>query len=346
MNRVVLEDIDDILTCSIDWSKFANSTVMITGANGMLARYMVLTLIRLNDLKHLRCSIIAVVRSIAKAKVKFEEYFARPDLIFIEQDVCEEIKLNSKIDFIVHAASQASPKYYSIDPVGTLNANVIGLHNLLKLGARHSVKSFLFFSSSEVYGLPFKELEAVKETDYGYIDINNIRSCYAESKRLGETMCSSWSYQFKLPVKMVRPFHTYGPGMDLNDGRVFADFISDILNFNDITLKSKGDATRCFCYITDAVKAYFIVLLNGVTGEAYNIGNPKEEISILELAKLLLGIFPERNLKLNHIYLQRVEYLASPVKKITPDISKIRCLNWQPIVSIKDGFTKTILSYT
>ena len=156
------------------------------------------------------------------------------------QDVCEPVALDEPIHFIVHAASQASPKYYGTDPVGTLSANVLGTYHLLNLAATHRVEAFLFFSSGEVYGQVAPERIPIRETDYGYLDPTDVRSCYGESKRMGETMCVAWAHQFGVPAKIVRPFHTYGPGMRLDDGRVFADFVADIVHDRDIVLKSDG----------------------------------------------------------------------------------------------------------
>ena len=157
------------------------------------------------------------------------QYEYSEQLKFLVQDVCEKIIIDSKIDFIIHAASQASPKFYGKDPVGTINANVIGTINLLELAKRNKVEKFLYFSSSEVYGNLNEEDIPTKEDKFGSIDPCNVRSCYSEGKRAGETICISWKHQYSIPVVIVRPFHTYGPGMDLNDGRVYADFIKNIV---------------------------------------------------------------------------------------------------------------------
>jgi len=152
-------------------------------------------------------------------------------------------------------------------------------------------------------------------------------------------------HQFNIPVKIVRPFHTYGPGMDLNDGRVYADFISDIVHNRNIEMKSDGHAMRAFCYISDATVSFITVLLNGINGEAYNAGNPGQEISILDLAEKLVEMFPEK--KLNVIVQENTNsgYLRSNVSRVCPDIAKISLLGWKPVISIETGFRKTIMSY-
>jgi nucleoside-diphosphate-sugar epimerase len=185
----------------------------------------------------------------------------------------------------------------------------------------------------------------LNETGYGYLDPMNLRACYAESKRMAENMCVAWSHQHGVPVKIVRPFHTYGPGMRLDDGRVFADFVSDIVHRRDITLTSDGSAKRVFCYLADATAGFFTVLLKGRDREAYNIGNDREEVSILHLAQTLAGLFPERGISVRHGSAAGGAYMPSPVSRSCPDISKARALGWEPRYSIRDGFERTIRSY-
>ena len=224
--------------------------------------------------------------------------------------------------------------------------NVIGTHNLLNLAKDKKVKGFLFFSSSEIYGQVDSSKMPIKEDTYGLIDPMDTRSCYAESKRMGETMCVSWFHQHGVPVKIIRPFHTYGPGMRLDDGRVYADFISDIVNNRDIVMKSDGSAIRAFCYVADAVTGFFTVLLKGEVGHAYNISNDRCGISILDLANKLISLFPEKKLKIKSLKsVGNKNYLQSKVSRTSPDISKVRNLGWYPDVSIEQGFKRTIRSF-
>jgi len=175
----------------------------------------------------------------------------------------------------------------------------------------------------------------------------SVRSCYAESKRAGETMCVCWQHQYGVPAKIVRPFHTYGPGMRPDDGRVFADFVSDVVNARDIQMKSDGAARRTYCYVADATSAFFAVLLNGQSGQAYNVGNPDAEVSVLELARILVGLDPKKGLRV--VRRSRPpgdEYVPSAVQRVRPDISKVRALGWAPTTGIEEGFGRTIRSFT
>ena len=345
-NRIIQDDLAFIAGVELPWEQLAGKTVLVTGANGFLPSYMVKTLLYLNAHKNLDIRIVALVRSKKKAMERFGDYVKMGRLTLIVQDVCDPITCNSDVDYIVHAASQASPKYFGADPVGTLSANVLGTYNLLELAREKNVTGFLYFSSGEVYGEVSEDKIPTKEDDYGYVDPTNVRSCYAESKRMGENMCISWHHQYGIPAKIVRPFHTYGPGMSFSDGRVFADFVSDVVNESDIVMKSDGSAIRTFCYLADAVSGFFTVLLKGQSGQAYNVSNDKGEISIIDLAETIISLFPERSIKVikkKDAYLKG--YLKSGITRTRPDIGKICSLGWQPQYSIRNGFKRTIRSY-
>ena len=346
-NIIIQEDLRAIYNSDIEWSKFFNTTILITGANGFLPAYLVESLLYLNyiDAEN-NVKVICLVRSLENAKSRFIDYKEGDNLEFIVQDVSDSMKLTKKVDYIVHAASQASPKFYGVDPVGTLKANVLGTINLLEFAKNNDIKSFLYFSSGEVYGELDSGQIPIKEDTFGYINPTNVRSCYAESKRMGENICVSFYHQYGIPTKIARPFHTYGPRMKLDDGRVYADFVSDILKEQDICMHSDGSATRAFCYLTDATLAFFKILLDGEDGEAYNVGNPNEEHSIVELAEKLVNIYPEKGLKvIRQINNENNDYLKSPLTRNSPDIIKIKSLKWSPLVSINEGFKRTIESY-
>ena len=349
MNTVVSEDLASIVSAKgIDWSFFKGKTVLITGANGFLPAYMVKTLLHLNQTMFgpdERVKVIALIRNREKGAARFAEQLRLPHFSLIVQDVIVPINIERQVDIIIHAASQASPKYYSSDPVGTMLANVLGTHSVLEL-ARRNQATVLYFSSGEVYGIPSKPGAAISEHDFGYIDISNVRACYSEGKRAGETMCISYSHQYGIPVKIVRPFHTYGPGMALDDGRVFADFVADIVHNRNIVMKSAGQAIRSFCYLTDATIGFFSVLVNGENASAYNVANPRESISIIDLAQIMADLFPERGLSVVRGGAPSSnEYLPSAVKECTPDISRLEKLGWSPKMTLADGFRRTVLSF-
>ncbi|MFM2360976.1 MAG: hypothetical protein RLY16_2969 [Bacteroidota bacterium] len=343
-NAIVLADLEQIVAADLPWQQFYNKTVLVTGANGFLPAYMVKTLLWLNHKQNANIKVIGLVRNIEKAKLKFKDYLQDAHLELWHTNIDAPLSHPDNIDFIIHAASQASPKYYGVDPIGTLSANVLGTYHLLELAATKKVERFLYFSSSEVYGA-LAASDSIAESSYGAIDPTQVRSCYAESKRMGETLCVSFMAQKQVPVVMARPFHTYGPGLSLDDGRVFADFVANIIKREDIVMNSDGSAVRSFCYLADATIGFFTVLLNGKAGEAYNVGNPAGAISIKELATLLVNLYPQLNLKAVFKTVDPSQYLTSTFNKLCPDISKINALGWEPTTSVADGFKKTIDSF-
>lgn len=347
-NPIIQEDVAQIVAQDLPWDRFSGKSVLVSGANGFLPAYMVETLLYANEVKaSTNCKVIALVRNAAKAEARFAHLLGRPDFSLLVQDVCSPIAPAGKVNMIIHAASQASPKYYGKDPVGTLSANTLGTHNLLSLAREHGVEDFLYFSSGDVYGRSPNPEIPTREDGYGPLDPTDVRSCYGESKRLAETMCVAWSHQYQIPVKMVRPSHTYGPGMSLDDGRVFADFVANVVRRQDILIKSRGTARRPFCYLADATRGYFTVLLKGENRQPYNVGYEECDLSVAELATLLTGLFPERNLTV-HFEAQSMQqqgYIQSTVERASLDTSKLRALGWLPTTSPEDGFRRTVLSY-
>jgi nucleoside-diphosphate-sugar epimerase len=347
MHPIVKEDLEYITSVEIPWEVLEGKNILITGANGFLPAYMIETILFLNDHRFKnKAKIFALARNKARALARFSGYGRRKDLAFIIQDVCAPLKIAKRMDFVIHAASQASPKFYGVDPVGTILANTVGTANLLTLAVKHKSEGFMFFSSGEVYGEVRSEQMPIKEDFYGFVDPGLVRSCYAEGKRAGENMCVSWSQQYGVPVKIIRPFHTYGPGMRLDDGRVFADFVADVVKGRDIVMKSDGSAVRAFCYLADAISGFFTVLLKGSLAQAYNVGNDQGQTSIAELAKILVGILPDKHLKIIREDNKFVSgYLKSNISINVPDTGKIRQLGWKPFYSVKEGFSRTIRSF-
>ena len=344
-NPIILEDLAEIVSAPLPWQQLAGTTILVTGAGGFLPAYLVETLLYLND--HILSSpakIVAIVRNQARAEERFRAYLCRADLDISVQDISAPLQYADPFQFIIHAASQASPVYYSTDPVGTLSANVLGAFHLLSAArTQPDMRGFLYFSSGEVYGNVTHGQKPTAEHDFGITDCTELRACYGESKRMAENMCVSWAHQYKVPARIVRPFHTYGPGMRLDDGRVFADFVRDLLSGGPIVLQSEGLARRTFCYLADATLGFFTVLLAGADGEAYNVSNPAGECSIAELADRLAAEFStsvDRRFRPSES-----TYVTSTIQSTVPDIQKLQALGWNPHRGIEDGFRRTVESY-
>ena len=341
---IVTEDLENMATRDVPWDDLKGVTILISGAYGFLLAYIVELLLYLNESRSFGLKVIAEGRSEEKAKKRFAHYWDREDFVFLQQDVCDPVEYEGPIHYIIHGASWASPKYYGLDPVGVLKPNILGTYQLLELARAKDVKGFLFFSSAETYGQA--EVIPTPETYRGSVDITAVRSCYAESKRMGETMCVAWLHNYGIPSTMLRIFHTYGPGMALDDGRVFADFVANIVESRDIEMKSDGSAMRAYCYLADAVIGMLLTLLKGKPGEAYNMGNDEQESTVLELAEMLVDLFPERKLKVIRAEQDRKGYLETKVNRACPATEKIRSqLGWTTDYDIREGFRRTVLSY-
>lgn len=323
-----------------------NHSVLISGASGFIGSHIVNTLLYLNKTYSAKISVIALIRDKNKAHEKFIDNLDDPLFHIQVQDVCEPFTIEKNIDFIIHAASHASPRYYLVDPVGTIKPNVLGTINVLEIAKEKQVSSFLYISSGEIYGTFADDTKPISESDSGFIDPLNVRSCYAESKRMGENICASYFHQFAVPIKIVRPFHVYGPGMAMDDGRVQADFVSNVVAGEDIVMKSDGKNYRTFCYISDAVRAFFTVLLKGKNGEAYNVGNDTAEIQISKLASLLANRISGGKIRVIRKDREKSEhYRESPIERCRPNIEKMKSLGWKPRYSLEEGFRRTIESY-
>ena len=347
MNSIVQDDIKRMVREPLPWECFEGANVLVTGAAGFLPAYMVETLMFLNQFVLSRpAKVTALVRNEARAIKRFADYSGRDDLRIFVQNVSDPLGVSTRFDYIIHAASNASPTAYLADPAGTLSANVLGTYHLLNTAALDKVcKGFLFFSSGEVYGAVTERSAPLTEQEGGYLDPTDVRACYGESKRVGETMCASWARQYGVPTRIVRPGHTYGPGMRLDDGRVYADFVRDILNGGPITMLSDGSARRPFCYLADATVAFFTVLLKGEVGQAYNVVNPAAECSIADLAERLAALYKNEG-----IYVVRKErpalgYVPRSDEGTQVSVEKVRSLGWQATTTIEEGFRRTVDSY-
>lgn len=347
LNLIISEDLARASSANLPWDYFKNKVILISGGAGFLAAYLVKTLLVASRRRNLNIRVVCVVRDPESIKIRLSKCVNDKGFTFVVHDISKPLPDNfPRADFIIHSASQASPKYYGVDPVGTLTVNSTGTMYLLDHAVKCGADRFLFFSSGEVYGVPHDSSQSVGEQDYGFLDPMNVRSCYAESKRIGETMCVAWAQQHGLHTSVVRPFHTYGPGMALDDGRVFADFVADVVAKRDIILKSDGLALRPFCYIADATIGFLTVLLKGDKAQAYNVANPDAEISIGNLAVEVAGLFPERGINTRYeVPVDSAAYLRSPINRSRPSIEKIKNLGWFPTTGVHDGFRRTIQSF-
>ncbi len=321
----------------------SGKTVLITGARGFLGRYFIEIFKQLND-RHLSSPIhvIAVDNLITSGKYA-EKSIDDSNIRFIEHDVIKPFFFDKEVHYVIHAAGIASPQYYQKYPLETLEVAISGTKNMLQLAKQKNAK-FTFFSSSEIYGDPDPQNIPTKEEYRGNVSSLGPRACYDESKRVGETLCYIFNQQFGVKTNIVRPFNFYGPGMQEKDFRVLPNFASRIKAKRSLKIYGHGKQTRTFCYITDALTGLFQVILKGLPNEAYNIGNPQPEISMIHLAEMINKV---RDYKIPYEVINYPnDYPADEPNRRCPDIQKAqKHLGYSPQVKLEDGL-KRFFSWT
>ncbi len=337
-NPIINEDISKILfENETSLRLVSHKNILITWANGMLPSYVVYLFVAANMAFGLNNKIYVCIRNNTHRLDIINNRDA--NIVFLQWDITSPIKMLDPVDYVIHAASDASPSKYLSSKIATINANVLWLYNLLSLDLSQ-IKSFLYYSTAEMYGNPDVDNIPTKESYIAPINHLNERSCYVEAKKFWETLCMNYFFERSLPVKMIRPFHVFGPGIDLDDGRVFSDFISNIKKSENIVIKSDGLATRSFCYLADALDMTIKTLLLGENGWVYNVWNPKNEISIKDLA-FLLAPLADRPIDVSIL---GVPNASAPLRSC-PDISYgIRTAWFHPQYSVLDTFKRTFNS--
>lgn len=343
LHPYVYEDIKTISDSNIDWPLLKNKTVFITGGSGFIAFYIICALLIRNDLYNNNINVIALVRNRENAVKKYGELLNRNDFKLCVQDVCKPIDCQ-KADFVIHAASQASAYYFENDPVGTIDANLSGTVNVLDYAKNSKAESTLIVSSLKVYGSVYKGNNKLKEQDLGYLDIDSYKNCYAQGKRASETLGCSYSKQFNLNVKIARPAYIYGPA-SIDDDRVWAQFISNVVKKQNILLKSNGSALRSFCYVSDTATALLKILLDGKNCTPYNIANPESDVTIRDFAKAAVDAFPELGLTLSFANPDdEIEPIPSPMSPTAEvlDATALNNLGWTAKVNLTEGIRKSV----
>lgn len=337
----------DIELLSKEYKKFTflnNSSIFITGGTGLLGSILVRSLVKYNINYNKGLSLYILVRDINKAKNIFTSYI--DNLTFIEGDVESIINIDDKIDYVLHFACTTSSKEFVERPVDTINSVVNGTQNILEFSKRKDVKSVLFLSSLEVYGVPNSEQIIVKESDSGYLDQTSIRSSYSEGKRLAECLCVAYSKQYGVPVRIARLCQTFGAGVSWNDNRVFADFAKKIIKQEDIILKTSGKTLRNYCYTTDAILAILTILDKGIESEAYNVANKDFALSIRDMANYFVERFATHSNVIIDTSISAEKLGYNPEVKILLDTEKLENLGWKAHISQENAFEKLITHLT
>ena len=340
-NFLLKNDIQQIVENLKDVShQFSGKTILLTGGRGFLGRYFMEIFNELNE-RFLSSKLkVIVLDNLITAGKEGSEIPKYKNIEFINHNVIEKFKCNEKIDFIVHAAGIASPYYYRAYPLETLGVAIDGTKNMLELAELNSAK-LTFFSSSEIYGDPDMKNIPTKESYKGNVSCTGPRACYDESKRVGETLCNIFHNIKGVHTNTIRPFNVFGPGMQETDYRVLPNFTSRIKANVPLQIYGTGNQTRTFCYVTDAMEGFIRVILNGVPGEAYNIGNPNPEISVIDLIKKIEIILGK---KVNFNIVDYPDsYPADEPNRRCPDILKAKIqIKYKPKIDIDEGLKRFI----
>ena len=321
------------------------STVLITGGTGLIGSLLIKTLLCANRLYNTNIRIIAMARSKEKVYKIFGALQNRENLRIIYSDIRDQIYVDEEVNYIIHTASETASKNFISKPVETIQTTMIGTQNILEFAFQKKIKGMVFLSSMEAYGITDHKLIKVSEADLGYIDILSARSSYSESKRMAECLCGAYSSEFNLPVVIARLAQTFGAGVNLCDSRVFAQFARSVIEKKDIVLHTNGESVGNYCYSTDAIEAIFLLLFSGNPGEAYNIVNEENTMTIKEMALMVTQKIT--NGKIGVIYdipMNNSVYGYAPNVEMRLSSQKLNELGWKASVDMEETYIRMIES--
>jgi len=341
-NKLYQEDIGAVASGSIDWGKLKNKSILITGATGLIGTFLVDLLMYRNSKYDDNIIIYAVNRSKEKALARFKKYFDSPFFISIQKDIQNTFDLDVHIDYIIHGASNTHPLVYATEPINTILLSVLGTKSILDFAVANQVKRTLFLSTVEIYGENRGDVEIFDESYCGYIDCNTLRAGYSEGKRAAESLCQGYIKEKGLDVIIARACRVYGPTMGNDDSKAIAQFIKNVVNEEDITLKSKGEQQYSYCYVADICSALLVLLASGKNGEAYNISdtNNDNNLSLFQITTILSEYTGKKVIFEIPSLLESAGF--SKATKALLDSSKLRSLGWESRYPIKDGIIRTV----
>ena len=279
-------DIETAIKNTVGIEDLFGKSILITGITGLVGAFLVDMLLTLNAREDAGITIYGLARNESKAKERFS-YISSEKINYLIQDVCENINLKDKVDYIIHAAGDGYPEAFRLRPVETMTPAIQGTINTLNLAKEKKVKSYVFISSGEVYGNT--NLDKLESNNYSAEGMS-VRSCYPVAKQAAEIICSSYVNEYEVPAKVVRLSHTYGPFVSEGDNRASTQFVKKAISGEEIVLHSRGEQIRSYTYIADAAAGILTVLLRGQAGEAYNVANSKSKATIMEFAEELSSL--------------------------------------------------------
>ena len=326
--RLIVDDLSSF------FDELEGKTVLIAGGKGFLGTYFVNVLNHINEVLSTPMKIVIIDNLITSKNKKNN---TSHNVTLLKQDISESFDFPDELHYIIHTASIASPPTYREFPIKTVDVNYQGTRNLLEIARKKKIKSMLFLSSSEIYGDP--EVIPTPESYQGKVSCTGPRACYDESKRLAETVSTLYFQQYKVPVKIARPFNVYGPYLSLNDGRVIPYFMKNAIEKSEILIHSDGSPTRSFCYVSDAIRAFFKLLFSKHDGIICNVGND-EEISISDVAKMIQKTIG-KPISIKTIKSNDPNYTTDNPQRRRPDLSLIKkSISYTPRINFEEGLKR------
>lgn len=339
------EELDKIVSCdNIPWYEFDGRTILVTGATGLIGYTAVCALLYYNKVHEANINVLALVRDVGKANVKFGRQLKEECLLtFVTGSVETITSIPRKIDYIIHGACPTASKYFSEHPVETVNSIVEGTKNILELARQNTSMGVVFLSSMEVYGT-VTERRKLTENDLGTIDIFSVRSGYPEGKRFSENMCVAYASEYGVPVTTARLAQTFGPGVEKNDGRVFAYMARCAMAGEDILLNTDGSKENMYLYTFDAVSAILMLLVKGERGTSYNVGNPDTYCSVKEMGEVVAKSLGEGKITVKtncgSENDEELKKIYRPQGYLLMDVSKLMALGWKPTATLAQMFER------
>ncbi len=336
-NETYIKDIQAVSKVIPSWQELNNRVVLITGATGLICSAIVDVLQYINRTKELNIKIVLAVRNRQRAMQRFD--MSKGDISIVSYDATKDINFEFSVDYIIHGAGNSSPELYVNEPVDTMLANIVGTKNLLEYARNNDVKRFLYISSSEIYGKK-ESFDPYSESDYGYIDLLNVRSSYPIAKRAAETLCISYKEKYNVDSVIVRPGHIYGPTASEKDARVSSAFAYQAAKGKSLIMKSEGVQRRSYCHCLDCTMAILTVLLKGKSGQAYNISNKNSIITIRQMAEITARAAKVK-LKME-LSSQNDRKAFNPMDNSALNSEKIESLGWYGVFEAEKGISHTI----
>ena len=344
MNHILKEDFNTILSCSqINWDHYRNSSFLITGATGLVGSLIVKLLVFASQNLNLKMRIYVLVRDLEKTKTIFGSNLEEQGIIPVVGDVRDDFEITDQIDYIIHAASITESKLMVRHPIDTFLIAVDGTKQLLETAVKHKVRNFLYISSMEMYGVTQKNDNPVDEDKLGYVDLKNVRTSYQEGKRAAEFLCTAYFAEKKVPVKIARLAQTFGAGVLETEKRIFAQFARSVIERKDIVLHTKGQSIGNYCYTADMLLGLLYILEKGENGQAYNVVNENNTMSIKEMAELVCDQLADH--KINVVFdipESSLTYGYAPDVVMRLSGQKLRNIGWIPKVPIIDMYKRMI----